>query len=314
MKRLPLSFLTLLAAFLTGIIVVAVLVFTPSKSQSVKSEPRAVIFAGSPMIVNVQAQTNEPKKEDDSLDQFDKIWKDKAEFRYGRYLMTKKCFEREGFEENCEILVKKKNKIYARVKGPTNYWLDYGMFNFLGHHDRQLVIHTYSGGTHGCDDYLIADLNTEFRIIYDSRDGNHCNAIGEELIPADIDRDGLFEFERKSTVHENLGADAACCVTLYVPVIFAYEPKRRRYEIANLKFPAYLSKRASALYKDDGNGVFDRRVAVRLTFLSMVDAGKRAEAWKYFESNCSFDDKAEYRRLVKNEFAHDPVYRTIYGR
>jgi hypothetical protein len=51
-----------------------------------------------------------------------------------------------------------------------------------------------------------------------------------------------------------------------------------------------------------------------MTFLFMIYAGSKAEAWDYFDINYDFQDKELYRRDVKNLFAMDPTYKSIYGR
>jgi hypothetical protein len=140
----------------------------------------------------------------------DKIWAKERKLSYLGYEIKKEC-EQVGIFLNCKLKIRKNGKTLDKiaVEYSRDYWLKFGLFNFLGGKDKQLIIHTYSGGAHCCYAYFIYDLSPGFRKIYDSTRYDAANDIGNELFPVDIDNDGVYEFRRDVMAYDYFHASHA---------------------------------------------------------------------------------------------------------
>ena len=227
----------------------------------------------------------------------------------------------------CELSIRYKGTLLRSfsVEHGRKYWLKYGLFNFLGTADEQLVVFTYSGGAHCCYDYAIFDLAPSFRVIYDSDNSDSANEVGNELVPVDIDGDGVFEFYRDVMAFDYMGA-AGHAGASFPPAIFAYDKKAAKYVPATKRFPEFVTKKLGGLFSEfDTTSVADietfNEYRVRTQFLFMVYAGQRDAGWKYFEENYRSANGHGYQEQFKEQFkkefteifASDPTYLSIYG-
>jgi hypothetical protein len=264
----------------------------------------------------VEETTEEPDEDPNPLE---KVWvKDKSLF-YKGYKITKECDRIDDEFSTCWLKIRKNGKVLDAVEA--NYarenWLRFGLFNFLGGKDKQLVVHTYSGGAHCCYDYRIYDLDPGFRKIYDSTPLDSANDIGNELFPVDINKDGIFEFRRHVMAFQDF------CFPL---AIFEYDKNGRQYKIKNRKFGDFVmshreqimrwyeKEKKRARNESENVRLTNERDTIRSLFLTMVYAGHEADAWKYLEENDHFDDKEKFRKDAKSEFISDVTYRSIYPR
>ena len=157
---------------------------------------------------------------------------------YQGFTILKKCIGNEDFDNNCQVKIVKNKKVLARFDSQKDYWVKFSLFNFLGGNDKQLIIHTYSGGAHCCNDYVIYDLKPTFRKVYDSTKFDSGSEIGNYLTPIDIDKDGVFEFQRSVMTFDYFHTSHASSV--FPPVIFRYDKKKARYDFANKVFPNFV--------------------------------------------------------------------------
>ena len=198
----------------------------------------------------------------------------------------------------------------------------YGLFNFLGKKDKQLVIFTYSGGAHCCYGYSVFDLYPRFKILYDSTDSD---SVGNELVPIDIDGDGVYEFYQDVMAFD-YEAPGGHATSTFPPSIFAFDPKTQAFQNANRRFASLVLKKLKENLADLGPWAEDSakrgtiipqseldEIYVREEFLYMVYAGQKDEAWKYFDENYRFEFREKFRHDFLDAFQHDPTYLSIYS-
>src|SRR4029079_3642213 len=156
----------------------------------------------------------------------------------------------------------------------------YGLFDFLGTGKKQLVVHTYSGGAHCCYDYVIYDLSPKFRTIYDSRLQDSGNDVGNELVPTDLNGDGVYEIRQDVMAFDYWFASHAN--SIFPPAILQYDKKSGHYRPANKKFSEHIKAELDNLLKGP-DAITDPETSVRARILYLLYAGERDEAMKVFE-------------------------------
>lgn len=314
MRKLPFLFSVACAAFLAGVGVVWM--FGLPGTASLPSEPESeaiVIHSDQPLaVIRVEDPANSDPVE--SRNPLDKEWVDGDFAEYGRISATRVC-EQEGTGWTiCKLVVRESGKIQRtfEVDDDNPFRLRFGFFDFLGRGDKQLVVFTYSGGAHCCYDYTIFDFEPRFRVIYDSSKYDSANEIGSELVPVDMDLDGVFEFHQRIEAFSYFHASYAA--SNKPTAVFAYNKKRRTYELANKRFPEYVLADTERTLKwmRDNPSQWDDVFVTRETFLNHIYSGDKRKAWEYYEKNYNFADKDEYRRDVRKLFKSEPVYRSIY--
>ncbi len=320
MKRFPQYFLTFVITFVVGTFAVSILF--PEQPVLERSETEITLQANTP-IAEATIKAVEDQNEEESTNPLEKIWLQDESVYYSNYKFTQKCLQDNEVETPCTLVVTKNKKVLASFDSYSARWLQYGFFNFLGEDDKQLIVQTYSGGAHCCYDYVIYDLEPAFRIIYDSTRFDSSKDIGNELIPVDIDADGVFEFSQDVMMFDYFFASHAD--SPFPPVVFAYDKKKGRYDFANKKFSDFvmnelkenldwLAKQNVSETESESSKKMNKRYVVRKTFLNQVYAGKEKEGWKYFDENYVFEDKEEYRTEIKERFSEDITYKSIYRR
>jgi hypothetical protein len=257
------------------------------------------------------------------------IWIETDQTKLNGITITRKC---KSESENdylgvCDLTINSKGKILRTfsVEHGGKYWLKYGLYNFLGTASKHLIVFTYSGGAHCCSDYAIFELKPKLRVIYDSNIADSGNEVGNELVPIDIDGDGVFEFHRDVMAFDYMGAAGHAGAT-FPPAIFAYDKKAAKYVPATKRFPGFVEKQLEDLLsKLDTTSETDvealNEYRVRTKFLFMVYAGQRDTGWKYFEENYRSADGKGYQEQFKEQFkkkfleifAKEPTYLSIYG-
>ncbi|HMM81212.1 MAG TPA: hypothetical protein PKC65_14435 [Pyrinomonadaceae bacterium] len=291
------------------------------------TEGVSTVFAAAE-LTPTPSQTPTPKADNEFRQALADIWIEDDHTKIGNVSIVRKCSaasENDYFDE-CELSIYRGKKVVRTfsVEYARKIWLRYGFTDLLGKGSKQLIIHTYSGGAHCCYDYVIYDLFPTVRVIYDSTATSSANAIGDELIPVNIEGDGILEFYRHVMAFDYLGPNGHASAS-FPPAIFAYDQVAKRYLLATKRFPDFVMKLLEPLIDPTGeeNDVerFNEYV-VRTRFLFMVYAGKRDDAWKYFDANyrspTAGDDQDEFKEQLRAEFkqrfATDPTYLSIYGK
>jgi hypothetical protein len=317
MKRFSLGTLIAVATSFTGLIAGGLYLFSsqkPFQTTEVQAQNKSKKVASSETSNSSQSVAMDEEKLINPLVQ---IWRNTHKFNYNGYTITKNCKNKphENYgDENCNLKLFKGKKLVAKFKSERKNRLEFGFFKFLGNQDQQLIVHTYSGGAHCCHDYLIYDLKPTFRTVYDS---TKFNQIGNEMVPIDLDKDGVFELEQSVMTFESF--HVAYSSSVFPPAIFAYNKSKGRYDFSNKKFVSYILEKKNKYLKwlettygkDDLNC---KQGTLHLTFAYLIYAGKEKEAWKYFDENYDLNDKESYRTEIKKLFAKDANYISMYGK
>lgn len=254
------------------------------------------------------------------------IWNQDDHYKIGGISVVRECSPEDDYRRKCELTIKSSGHLVQRfvVEDGRKYWLKYGILNLLGNDSQQLIVFTYSGGAHCCYDYSIYDLKPKLRLIY-STPFDSANVVGNELVPMDIDGDGVQEFYQDVMGFDYWGQGGHASAS-FPPAIFAYEKNTHRYKIANKRFPNFVMSRLddlSALIEQgdwpdqDGKNEY----LVRTKFLYLIYASQREAAWKYFNENYRSSNgigyqeqfKEQFKREAREIFAKDPTYLSIYG-
>ncbi len=323
MKNPPKYFLTSLLTFFLGAVFVFgwYFEFTPknrinkpeinnrlsskSTKTKVKSKPQIEIYA------------DENDSEEKSLISLKDFWIKDRRFSYKGYTITKKCYEDYiSDDERCKLRLIKKGKIIQEFINYDETRLEYGLFNFLGKKDKQLVMYRSEGGSCSVYNYLIYDLEPSPRLIYDSRKYQKDKwYINFELIPIDIDKDGVFEFTQ--AIHTFDFFHASHATSVYPIAVFAYDKKSKKYKFSNRKFSKFiineLKKDSDWLNKRNVEaGSIEEKYIIRNIFLNLIYVGKKQEGWDFFEANYDFEDKKEFTNDLRKELKTCPFYKMLY--
>ena len=318
MKRITKYFLILTAAFLIGVSAVFFFFYQEQKNASpIISEP---VIESNDLVSEVNTETN---NENETISLVENIWTEEEKISYEDYQITKKCLSEEEYsapDDNCTLKIFKNKKLLTKFNSSHSGWLQHGFFNFLGKNDKQLIVNTYSGGAHCCDDYIIYELKPSFRTIYDTRKLDSGSDIGNQLIPVDIDGDGIFEFYQSVMTFDYFYESHAGSV--FPPAVFAFDKDKNEFVLANKKFPNFVMKELdknlrrvenyTGKNQSENTRKMYERYIVRMKFLYLVYAGKESKAWEYFNENYVFEDKEDYRQDVKKKIFKDLTYKSIY--
>lgn len=304
------------------VLLLAIAGCAPATTEAVSTVGAAAELTPTP------SQTPTPKADNEFRQALADIWIEDDHTKIGNISIVRKCTSvgENDYVGECELSVRSGRKRLRTfsIDHTRRYWLQYGFTDLLGKGSKQLIIHTYSGGAHCCYDYVIFDLFPTVRVIYDSTTTSAANAIGDELIPIDIDGDGILEFYRDVMAFDYMG-EGGHATASFPPAIFAYNKVAGKYVLATKRFPAFVMKLLEPLVIPTGElgdpDMFNE-YAVRTRFLFMVYAGQRDKAWKYFEENYrsikpgGYQDefKDQFRAEFKESFAKDPTYLSIYGK
>lgn len=258
------------------------------------------------------------------------IWIDKDKYTENGISIVRTCSgeKPDDYIGSCNLSLRSGRKLHTTfsVEHGRKLWLKYGFTNLLNNNSRQLIVFTYSGGAHCCYDYVIYDLQPKLRVIYDSNKFDSANDIGNELVPVDIDGDGIFEFYQDVMAFDYMGA-AGHAGASFPPAVFAYDEKVGKYVPATKRFPGLVRKQLDDLLAgiestSDTDVETLNEFRVRTKFLFLVYAGQRDAAWDYFEQNYRSTSgngyqeqfKEQFKREFVEIFAKDPTYISIYGR
>lgn len=297
---------------------------TDRQSETQNSRPEQIADNPQAEVEKLPAQSNE----DEYREALAEIWLAADEYSGDGFSISRKCEYASGETGRglCELILRDRQNPQIRyvVEESNKEQLKYGFIDMLGKGSKQLVIFNYSGGAHCCYDYSIYELKPKLRNVYDSRQYDSANKIGNELVPVDIDGDGLFEFRRDVMAFDYMAAEGHAGST-FPPAIFRYDKAAAKYLLATKRFPDFVMADLEQLLRKVESRRQDRdrnidEYLVRTRFLYMIYAGKRTEAWQYFEENYrsktgdgyqeQFKDK--FRQEFKELFAKDPTYRSIY--
>lgn len=182
----------------------------------------------------------------------------------------------------------------------------FGLFPLLGGGGKQLVVSQTvpRGGRH-----WVVDLSAGFRVIHDSAE----YGLGrEDLSALDVDGDGVYELSQELTTFvffEGLTGGASHVVD----ILLRYDPRARKYVPASHVFADYtlggVRAEGAGLDRGDARALASDVLRVMLPY---IYAGRRAEAWAFYDREYTPPDKQELKSKIAGALARDPVYNFIY--
>lgn len=195
-----------------------------------------------------------------------------------------------------------------------NYGSSIELLSLLGSGKNQLVISQYTGGAHCCTNYWIYELIPRFRLLFQSKD---YETLGQYVFQ-NIDSDNDLEIVDNTPAFHYF--DNLAFVSSPVPtLIFDYNRRTRKFELANRRFNKYLLKdqagwiaRSQAVRESDPS---QHRVDSLGILLSFVYAGKENDGWKYYHQERARSKKGVYFNndaTIRRALNAEPAYRSIY--
>ena len=188
---------------------------------------------------------------------------------------------------------------------------EFGLFSFLGSDIKQLAI-SQSVPRGGMQ--WIVDLSSRPRVIFDGdlwrvgRDDADC-------LVEDLDGDSVFEISLPITDFYAL-MDKMAMSDIPLPTItFKYNSAQRKYLPANhflRPLPELFPSDADIIAaQEETSGLRGGSIVIN-NLLTLIYAGKREQAWRYFNATYNLADKKEIERRVKAILRDQPVYKFIY--
>lgn len=205
--------------------------------------------------------------------------------------------------------LKQRGRVVAEFEGPIHpmgNMNDFGLFPLLGGQTRQLIVAQIvpRGGRH-----WIVSLSPDFRVIYDSATYD----VGrEDMRVLDLDNDGVYEITQELTTFV-FWKGITRGATHLVDIVFKYDKNAQSYLPASHLFPDYTLNGVK-----DKPVELDRRDELTLAFdvmrrmLPYIYAGKRTEAWEFYDREYTFPDKRELKDKIIAALEDDAVYKFIY--
>jgi hypothetical protein len=184
---------------------------------------------------------------------------------------------------------------------------DFGLFSLLGGDYKQLIVSQTvpRGGRH-----WVVSLSPDFHVLFDSGD----YGVGrEEFSVIDIDKDGRYEISLPVTAFYSM-QDVMYIGEIPLPeIVFKYDEGAKKYFPANPIFQEYalrgIEDDSRKLSPDEKNNYLSKRLKI---FLRYIYAGKKDEAWSFFDREYKLPNKEEMRSKIKAVLEDEGVYKYLY--
>lgn len=280
----------------------------PIKSPSVVSSPAR----------SVEITPYVPDQFGESLGDFIKAYAKDETLSFMGYEVVKsrrqsKIGQPAGVTEIEYAVLRRNGRVVAKFDSPIDQISEvrFGLFSLLGNDAKQLVIEQTSNKFWR---YWIVSLQPQFKVIYDSSKYD----VVYELRVDDIDSDGKLEIIQSLGSFWYFNSD-----NLFSPrpqMIFKYNSSTGTYIPANPEFKEAALKdieqrigktREVIERKDDRAYALHVRSAVLDVVLRYFYAGKRDEAWAFYDQHYNVDDKESLRAELKDKLKQDALYREI---
>lgn len=207
-------------------------------------------------------------------------------------------------------IVKRNNRTLATFDGVyfgMGNATDFGLFPLLGGDSKQLIVSQTipRGGRH-----WVVGLSPKFRVLFDSGD----YGVGrEEFCVIDLDGDGRYEISLPVTAFYDM-QDVMYIGEIPLPeIIFKYDERTNKYLPANRLFQEYVLRGIDddirKLNPNERSNYLSKRLDI---FLRYIYAGKRDEAWSFFDREYRLPNGEEMKSRVRAILENEAVYRYIY--
>jgi hypothetical protein len=194
---------------------------------------------------------------------------------------------------------------FAGAYHPMGTDTDFAAFPFLPNGSKQLLIEQteWRNWTH-----WIVSFSPRYRVLFDGKKWG----VNRELMYGDIDGDGTYEISQAVTTSAFF-EDLTNATSHLVDVVFKYDLKQQEYLPANQLLQSYslagINDVIKALDKSDAHK-FESDVL--LIVLRYTYAGKRNEAWSFYNREYNRPDKERLRARILATLRDEPVYRFLY--
>lgn len=207
------------------------------------------------------------------------------------------------------VVLKRRGKIVARFRGREEHLVEaqFGLFPFLGGPNKELVVEATANKYWR---YWIVSLSPRFEVIYDS--GKYDLVFW--LRPIDFDHDGRFELvQNLGTFWYVLGDNVS---SPRPTIILGYDPRTHKYLPSNPRFQSQvlgdIDQRIGRGEEIKRNTSYSCPTLVYDVMLRYLYAGRKQEAWRFFEREYDEKDKREWEVAIKKKLIKDTVYVAIY--
>ena len=211
------------------------------------------------------------------------------------------------------IVVKKDGKQVAqfdRLRYPLGTSAEFALFNLTSETEKQLIAEQTRNRAWA---YWIADLSPDFHVIFNSKKYD----IYDDLLPLDIDKDSVYEFQMVLTTFWFFDGLCGTC-SPRIPIIFKYDKHAREYFPANHRFAKYMLRDIDEniarvhKVKTEGGDSMDVYSAILYVIVEYIYAGKEKEAWDFFDQEYTAADKQERKANILGALKQDAVYKYIH--
>jgi hypothetical protein len=277
--------------------------------STVKQPPLAPIVQVTPSpesVAYIPDQFGEP------LGTLNTSYTEEDKLTYSGYEVLKmtrrvKASNPKGYTEVDYAVLKLNGKIVATFDGRPEQLSEvrFGLFPFLDGETKQLLVEQTSNKFW---QYWILELSPRLKVIFD---GGKYDLV-HELRIIDLDRDGRYELV------QGLGTFWYFNMLGNVdsprpPIIFKYEAHQGRYIPANQEFQKVaLEDIEQRINKARKLRALNHAAALDI-LLRFLYAGKKHEAWSFYEREYKEADKEEYKSEINKKLRKDAVYRAIYN-
>ncbi|HEY9404320.1 MAG TPA: hypothetical protein VIQ24_16805 [Pyrinomonadaceae bacterium] len=206
-------------------------------------------------------------------------------------------------------VLKKNGRVLAKFEGVyfgMGNETEFGLFPFLGGETKQLIVSQtiFRGGRH-----WIVSLTPSFRVVYDS---NEYDLGREEMRVLDIDNDGVYEVSQELTTFVFF-EDITRGSTHIIDIVLKYDERAKKYLPASHIFQDYtlagVKDRPVSLNRADEKSLASDVLRLMLPY---IYAGRREEAWDYYNREYTLPNKEELKAKIMAALKEDAVYNYIY--
>lgn len=267
------------------------------------------------------AQVVSAAEQSDGASALEKAFTKEDRLSYKGYLIEK---SQDKGEESWSAALKRGNHVVAKFEGGWNKeWTNFGLFPFVSQEPKQLVVEQYSGGAHCCYSYWIYDLSAATpRALFD----NERYGTGSQLVPVDIDGDGIYELKHSVMTFDYFHLSHAS--SIFPQAVFAFDKKAGEYRPANRRFSAHVLEGLQSDVKEletlktqgnpDRDEIYTERhfSAVLQVTLKYIYAGKRDEGWAFFNREYRTHEgisREKMRAEIEEALSGEPVYKSVYA-
>lgn len=188
---------------------------------------------------------------------------------------------------------------------PMGNGTDFALFSFLPNSPKQLLIEQTQWRNWK---HWIVSFSPRYRVIFDGTKWG----VNRELMYGDIDGDGIHEISQAVTAFAFF-EDLTNATSHSVDIVFKYDPKAREYLPANQLLQSYslagVDDETKSLDKSDAHKFESEVLRIVLRY---VYAGKRSEAWSFYNREYSFPDKERLRGKILATLRDERVYKFLY--